>query len=194
MMLLAGLPLQAQEHPETEPAREPVADTLAALTRTQEMVEAYGLTPEQEAQVFELNLRYAGRIDFGPAPTPDMKPGQEEAAGQGRRRERPDFQNMSEAERQAFFEKREQRRAERQAKVEQQEADRKEYETALKDILDKKQFKAYRKDERKRRESLQEQQQGPGGRTGPGGPGGHGAGGPGGFRGQGGFIGGGIGF
>lgn len=51
--------------------------------------------------------------------------------------------------------------------------DQKEYDKALKQILDKEQFKAYRKDQKKREREMQDRMGGPrGGFGGPGGPGG----------------------
>ena len=45
---------------------EPVTDSVWVIQRTQEMVEKYTLTPEQEAQVRELNVKYAPQMNFTP--------------------------------------------------------------------------------------------------------------------------------
>ena len=89
--MLCAVSLQAQEvNPEAPAFPEPLSDSLAAATRTQEMVEALSLTPEQEVPVFNLNLQYSNLLNRRP----------ERPEG-----ERPDFQSMTEAEREAFFQK-----------------------------------------------------------------------------------------
>jgi len=165
---------------------EPMSDSLWAATRTQEMVEKYTLTPEQEGPVFELNLQYAGKLEYRP-----QRPEGEE---------RKDPRSMTDEERQAFFGQMQERMAEMQEKMAEIKQNKKVYENALKELLTKDQFKAYRKDERKKESEQQERMQrgmgggfpggGPGGRGGFGGPGG-GFGGPGGgFGGPGGGFGG----
>ena len=154
---------------------EPVSDSVWVIQRTQEMLEKYSLTPEQEAQVRELNLKYAPQLNFRPAGMRD---------GNG---ERPDFRSMSEAERQAFFQQMQERMGEMQEKMEQMRDARKEYEKELEGVLDKDQFKAYRRDRRRQEAEMQRRMQGGNRRPGGMGPGGMG---PGGFGGPGGGFGG----
>ena len=177
--VLCAVSLQAQEERPDRPAfPEPVSDSVWVETRTQEMVEKYNLTPEQEAKVHELNLNYADRLNFN---------GQ--MAGQG---EIKDIRSMSEEERMAFFQQMQERMVEMQEKMQAMQEGRKAYEEELKEILDKSQFKAYKKDRRRQEAEMQKRmQRGMGGRPGGMGPGGMGPGGmgPGGFPG-GGFPGG----
>ena len=179
--VLCAVSLWAQEgRPEPPAFPEPMSDSLWAASRTQEMVEKYGLTPEQEGPVFNLNLQYAGKLEMR-----FERPG-------GENGERKDPRSMTEEERQAFFEQMQQRMEEMEEKRAEIDANRKAYETSLKELLTKDQFKAYRKDERKKENERQNRmQQGMGGRPGMGGPGGPGGrGGRGGFGGPGGGFGG----
>ena len=147
--------------------------------KTAQMAQDYDFTPEQEAAVLELNKQYDGKLEF-----------RFEGFGQGNG-ERKDPRNMSDAERQQFFEQMQERMAQMQEKQAQIEKDQKAYDKALKEILTKDQFKAYRKDQRKKEEERQQRMGGPRGgfggpgMGGPGGgfPGGGGMGGPGGFGG-----------
>ena len=170
--MLCAASLQAQE---TRPERpEPMSDSLYAATRTQKMVEDYALTPEQEGAVFNLNLQYAGKLEMRHEHRPDGDSAQ--------RGERPDPRSMTEAQRQEFFQKMQERRAAMEERMKAIQENRKAYEEALKGILTKDQFKAYKKDQRKREAEMQSRmQRGPG----MGGPGGRrgGFGGPGGGRG-----------
>lgn len=177
--LLCAASLQAQDgRPERPAFPEPMSDSLFAATRTQEMVEAYGLSPEQEAQVLELTLQYADKLQFRP-----MRMGEGD--------ERPDFRSMTEEQRQEFFQKMQEQMGAMQEQMAERREAQKAYEDALKGILDKKQFKAYRKDRRKEEAEIQRRMQrrgGPGGGFPGGGFPGGGFGGPGGgFGGPGGF-------
>jgi len=178
--LLCAVSLLAQEGRPERPGRpgprEPMSDSLWAATRTQEMVEKYGLSPEQEGQVFNLNVQYADKLNF--------QPPQQEG-------ERKDPRSMTEEERQAFFQQMQERRGEMQERMQQMQESRKAYEKELEGVLTKDQLKAYRKDRRKQEAEMQRRMQG--GR--PGGMGGPGMGGPGGMGGNrgGGFGGGGFG-
>ena len=63
--VLCAVSLQAQEgRPEHRGFPEPVSDSVWVVNHTQEMVEKYNLTPEQESQVRELNLQYADKLNF----------------------------------------------------------------------------------------------------------------------------------
>ena len=74
---------------------EPVTDSVWVIQRTQEMVEKYTLTPEQEAQVRDLNVKYAPQMNFTP---------QRMGFG-GENGERPDFRSMTDEQRQEFMQK-----------------------------------------------------------------------------------------
>ena len=144
--------------------------------KTAEMTEKYNLTAEQQAAVLELNKKFDGKLEYRPEPMGEQK----------------DFRKMTDAERQEFFGKMQDMMADMQERMQQMQKDQKEYDKAIKEILDKDQFKAYRKDQRKREQELQrlQQQSGMGGGPMGGGfPGGGFPGGPGGFPG-GGFPGG----
>ena len=188
-MVLCAVSLQAQDRSRGErpvrpegterPTRpEPMTDAEFATKRTAEMVEKYGLSAEQEQQVMALNQTFASRLNTS-----------------GMNEEMGDPREMSDEEREAFFENMEQRMQEMQAKRVEREKALKEYDKVIKTVLDKKQFKAYKKDRTREDAANRERQQGfggfPGGPGGfPGGPGG-GFGGPGGgFGGPGGFGGG----
>ena len=160
---------------------EPVSDSVWVVQRTQEMVEKYTLTPEQEAQVRELNAKYAPQLNFRPG-----------GMFGGENGERPDFRSMSDQERQEFMQKMQAQMGEMQEKMQAMQEARKVYEKELEGFLDKDQLKAYRKDRRRQEAEMQRRMQGgmggPGGGMGPGGFPGGGMGGPGGgFPGGGGF-------
>ena len=156
---------------------EPVSDSVWVIQRTQEMVEKYTLTPEQEAQVRELNGKYAPDMNFTPA-----RMGMVDENG-----ERIDFRSMTDEQRQAFFQKMQSQQAEMQEKMQARQKARKDYEDELEAVLDKDQLKAYRKDRRREEAEMQRRMQGGmgGGRPGGMGPGGFPGGGPGGFPGGG---------
>lgn len=159
---------QGQERPEMK-----LPEVLSPEEKTALMAQDYNLTPEQQKAVLELNKQFDGKLDFRPE-------------GFGQEGERKDPRQMSEAERRAFFEKMQERMAEMEEKQQQIQKDQKEYDKALKHILDKEQFKAYRKDQKKREREMQDRMGGPrggfGGPGGPGGPGGRGGGFGGGFE------------
>ena len=166
--------------------QEPVSDSVWVVNRTQEMVEKYELTAEQEEAVRALNLKYADKMNFTP-----QRMGMADENG-----ERVDFRSMSDEQRQAFFQKMQAQMGEMQEKMQQMQDARKEYEKELEAVLNKDQLKAYRKDRRRQEAEMQRRMQGgnrgpgmggpggfPGGGMGPGGPGGFPGGGPGGFGG-----------
>ena len=160
---------------------EPVSDSVWVIQRTQEMVEKYNLTAEQEGTVKALNGKYAEKLNFRPG-----------GMFGGENGERPDFRSMSDQERQEFMQKMQAQMGEMQEKMQAMQEARKEYEKELEGVLDKDQLKAYRKDRRRQEAEMQRRMQG----GGPGGPGGMGPGGgfPGGGMGPGGgFPGGGFG-
>ena len=160
---------------------EPVSDSVWVIQRTQEMVEKYNLTAEQEGTVKALNGKYAEKLNFRPG-----------GMFGGENGERPDFRSMSDQERQEFMQKMQAQMGEMQEKTQQMQEARKEYEKELEGVLDKDQLKAYRKDRRRQEAEMQRRMQG----GGPGGPGGMGPGGgfPGGGMGPGGGFPGGGGF
>lgn len=184
--LMAGTAGMFAQSPQGRPegGRPELPPVLNPEEKTARMTEKYNLTPEQQAAVLELNKQYDGKLEFRPA---DMG-------------ERKDFRKMTDAEREEFFSKMQEQMGEMQEKMQQMQKDQKEYDKAIKEILDKNQYKEYRKEQRRRELEMQrmQQQQGgfPGGPGGfPGGPGGGFPGGPGGgFGGPGGGFGGPGGF
>lgn len=140
--------------------------------KTAEMAELLKLSEEQKTALLELNRRYDGKLEYRPE-----------------QQEFKDIREMSEAERQEFFEKSMAQAQDREKVMAEIEENNKMYDNALKALLDKKQFRAYQKE--KRRKEIEERRRfesmfmgGPGGfggfGGGFGGPGG-GFGGPGGF-------------
>lgn len=191
-LLLASLSLQAQPpqggRQGGRPGRgegfkmpEVLADTVYAETRTAEMTEKYQLTQEQVASVYALNLEYASKLQMDPT-----------LFGPRQEGERKDPRNMSESERQEFFQQMQERMAKMQDAWAEIEDNQKAFDLAMKEILTKDQYKQYKKDRRKEDNERQNRMQG-GPRGGFGGPGGRGGfGGPGGgFGGPGGGFGGG---
>lgn len=191
-LLLASLSLQAQPpqggRPGGRPGRgeefkmpEVLPDSVYAANRTADMTEKYQLTEEQVPQVFALNLEYASKLQFDPA---IMGPRQEG--------ERKNPRNMSDAERQEFFQQMQERMAKVQDAWAEIEDNQKAFDLSMKEILTKDQYKLYKKDRRKEDAERQRMQGGPGfggpgggpgGRGGFGGPGGRGGGFGGGFGG-----------
>ena len=161
---------------------EPVSDSVWVIQRTQEMVEKYTLTPEQEEAVRQLNLKYADKMNFTPG----------RMGFGGENGERPDFRSMTDEQRQEFMQKMQAQMGEMQEKMQQMQDARKEYEKELEGVLNKDQLKAYRKDRRRQEAEMQRRMQGGmgGGRPGGMGPG-MGGGFPGGGMPGGGFPGGG---
>ena len=141
--------------------------------QTQRMVEKYGLNEEQAARLQALNEEYAGKLPRPGMRGPGMRPGPggpgkhgprpEGGPGMGPRPEggfkpkegeRPQLTEEQKAARKAEMEK---RHEEMQKIFEERKKAQAEYDAALKDILTKKQFKAYKKD----REEFQEHRPGP---------------------------------
>lgn len=160
MAAAAGLLLGAATLLAQAPQGEPkLPKALSPEEKTAQMAQDYDLTPEQEAAVLELNKLYDGKLEFRPEGFPP----------QG---ERKDPRQMSESERQQFFAQMQERMAQMQERQQQMEKDQKAYDKAIKGILDKEQFKAYKKDQREREKKMQERMGG--GPRGFGGPGGGG--------------------
>jgi hypothetical protein len=166
---------------------EPVTDSAFVADKITEMIDNYDITVEQEAKIRPILEGLAPRLNM------QMTGFGEQGA------ERRDFQSMTDAERQQMFSQMQ----ERMQKMEELRQDRnkaqKELDKALKDILDKEQYKAYTKDRRREdreRQSRERQYQGGPGMGGPGGgfggPGGGMGGRGGGFGGPGGGFGGGF--
>jgi len=151
---------------------EPVSDSVWVIQRTQEMVEKYTLTPEQEEAVRAINLKYADKMNFTP-----QRMGMTDENG-----ERIDFRSMSDQQRQEFMQKMMDQMGDMQEKMQERQKARKDYENELEGVLDKNQLKAYRKDRRREEAEMQRRMQGG---MGGGRPGGMGPGGPGGFPGGG---------
>ena len=167
--LFAQQPQRPQQRPQG--GRPEAPKVLTPEEKTAQMAQDYELTAEQEAAVLELNKQYDGKLEF-----------RFEGFGQGNG-ERKDPRNMTDAEREEFFAQMQERMAQMQEKQAQIEKDQKAYDKALKDILDKEQFKAYRKDQQKKEQERQQRMGGPRGGFGGPGMGGPGMGGPGGFGG-----------
>ena len=185
--VLCAVTLFAQEgrrggRGERDAMPEPVTDSVWIIQRTQEMVEKYTLTPEQEVLVRAINTKYADKMNFTP-----QRMGMADENGN-----QVDFRSMTDAQRQEFFQKMQAQMGDMQEKMQERQKARKDYEEELEGVLDKNQLKAYRKDRRKEEAEMQRRMQGgrPGG-MGPGmgggfpggGPGGVPGGGPGGFGG-----------
>ena len=156
---------------------EPVTDSVWIIQRTQEMVEKYTLTPEQEVLVRAINTKYADKMNFTP-----QRMGMADENGN-----QVDFRSMTDAQRQEFFQKMQAQMGDMQEKMQERQKARKDYEDELEGVLDKNQLKAYRKDRRKEEAEMQRRMQGGGrpGGMGPGMGGGFPGGGPGGFPGGG---------
>ena len=128
--------------------------------QTQRMVEKYGLNEEQAARLQALNEEYAGKLPKPGMRGPGMRPGpgkhgpRPEGGFKPKEGERPQLTEEQKAARKAEMEK---RHEEMQKIFEEREKAQAEYDAALKDILTKKQFKAYKKD----RDEFQEHRPGP---------------------------------
>lgn len=153
---------------------EMLSDTAYAETKTAEMAEKYKLTDEQKTAIYALNLEYASKLQIDYA---SFGMGQPQQQG-----ERKDPRSMSDSERQEFFQQMQERMEKMQDRMAEVEDSQKAYDLSIKEILDKDQYKLYKKDRRRKDNERQRRMQG-----GMGGPGG-GFGGPGG-----GFPGGGMG-
>ena len=113
-LLVGTATLFAQQPPQ---GGRPVAPKpLTPEEKTAQMAQDYDLTAEQEAAVLELNKQYDGKLEF-----------RFEGFGQGNG-ERKDPRNMSDAERQQFFEQMQERMAQMQEKQAQIEKDQKAYD------------------------------------------------------------------
>lgn len=141
--------------------------------KTAEMAQKYNLTDEQQVALLELNKKYDGKLELRMEQT-----------------EQRDFRKMTDAEREQFMNEMMNRMQDMQAKQAEIEKNQKAYENDLSSILDKKQLRKYRTDQRRAEaERQQAMQRGFGGMPGggmmpPGGGfpgGGFGGGFPGGF-------------
>ncbi|MBP5336410.1 MAG: DUF4890 domain-containing protein [Bacteroidales bacterium] len=101
--------------------------------KTAEMAEKYGLSEEQQTALLALNQKYDGKLEIRMAP-------------QGEQR---DFRKMSDEERQQFMNEMMSQMSDMQEKQAQVEKNQKAYEEELKNILDKKQLRKYRTDQRR---------------------------------------------
>ena len=167
------------------------------------MVEKYKLNEQQAGRVRKLNTAYVGKVSYPISRTlrekvfkaregSDLETTEKKQSDSTVRAIREQFrnmENMSEEQRQEMFGQMQKRMEEAQAARELQEENEAEYEEALQQILDKNQFKAYKKElrreeerEQRRRESEMRRQFERGGFGGFGG-GGFGGSGGGGFGG-----------
>lgn len=163
--LMTGVMAMAQEN---KPCKENCCKgkgkdkTEMVRCQTQRMVEKYGLNEDQAARLQALNEAYAGKLSKPGKHGPGMRPG---PGGHGKgflpdegfkpkEGERPQLTEEQKAARRAEMEK---RHEEMKKIFEEREKAQAEYDAALKDILTKKQFKAYLKD----REQRQEHRPGP---------------------------------
>ena len=163
---------------------EMLSDTAYAETKTAEMAEKYKLTDEQKTAIYALNLEYASKLQIDYA---SFGMGQPQQQG-----ERKDPRSMSDSERQEFFQQMQERMEKMQDRMAEVEDSQKAYDLSIKEILDKDQYKLYKKDRRRKDNERQRRMQGGmgGGRPGGMGPGGFPGGGMGpggGFPGGGGF-------
>ena len=148
-----GMALPEGERPQFE-----MPKILTPEEKTAEMAEKYGLSEEQQVSLLALNQKYDGMLEVRMAP-------------QGEQR---DFRKMSDEERQKFMDEMMNQMSDMQEKQAQVEKNQKAYEEELKNILDKKQLRKYRTDQRRAEAERQAaMQRGFGGGMGPGGfPGG----------------------
>ena len=154
----ASLMAQPPQGPDGAPTMPEMPKILTPEEKTDQQAEKYGLSDEQKAALLELNKEYDGKLEFRMQGMPD---------GASRR----DMRNMSDAEREEFFSKMMDSMADMQERQQQMQKDQKAYDNAIKNILDKKQLKAYRADRRKEEADRQRAMQQFGGGM-PGGPGG----------------------
>lgn len=168
------------------------------------MAEKYKLNEDQAAKVRDLNASYVGKISY-PIPralrdkvmkertgndleTTERR--QNDSTARAMREQFRNMENISDEQRQEMMAQLQKRMEEAQAARELQEENEAGYEEALQQILDKNQFKAYKKELRREEEREQRRQEGEmrrqferggfGGFGGFGGPPGGGFGGPGG--------------
>lgn len=170
--LMTGVMAMAQEN---KPCKENCCKgkgkdkTEMVRCKTQRMVEKYGLNEDQAARLQALNEEYAGKLANPGKHGPGMRPGpgghgkgflpdstRAMHPGPGGKGMGPRTQMTEEqkAARKAAMEK---RREEMKKFFEEREKAQAEYDAALKEILTRKQFKAYMKD----RENRQEHRPGP---------------------------------
>jgi hypothetical protein len=124
--------------------------------KTAEMAQKYGLTDEQQTALLALNQKYDGLLELRMEQT-----------------EQRDFRKMTDAEREQFMNEMMNRMSEMQEKQAQIEKNQKAYENDLASILDKKQMRKYRTDQRRAEAERQAaMQRGMGGFPGGGFPGG----------------------
>lgn len=163
---------------------EPVTDSAYVSDKSADIAAEYDLSAEQEEQVIALLEKYVSRLNikmtgFGGPNNPNEEP--------------RDYQSMTDAERREMFNQMQKRMQEMEELRQDRNKAQKEVDKAMKDIMDKEQYKAYTKDRRREdRERQSRENQMRGGMGGPGGGfGGPGMGGPGGgFGGPGGGFGG----
>lgn len=132
--LMAGAVCLSAQEPQIPEGMPQMPKILTPEEKTAEMAEKYGLTDEQKVSLLELNKKYDGKLEF-------RMPEQ-----QGERR---DFRKMSDEERQAFMNQMMEQMGDMQAKQAEIEKNQKAYEEDLKSVLDKKQLRKYRTDQRR---------------------------------------------
>lgn len=166
---------------------EQVTDSAYIANKINQMIDDYDITVEQEEKIRPILEGLVSRLNMKMPSFGDQNG------------ERPDYQNMTEAQRREMFSQMQERMQQMEELRQDRNKAQKEFDKAMKDILDKDQYKAYNKDrKREDRERQSRERQYQGGMGGPGGgfggPGG-GMGGPGGgFGGPGGGFGGPGGF
>jgi hypothetical protein len=165
---------------------EQVTDSAYIANKINQLIDDYDITVEQEEKIRPILEGLVSRLNM-------KMPSFGEQNG-----ERPDYQNMTDAQRREMMNQMQTRMQQMEELRQDRNKAQKEFDKAMKDILDKEQYKAYSKDrkrEDRERQSRENQYRGMGGPGGGfGGPGG-GMGGPGGgFGGPGGGFGGPGGF
>ena len=126
----ASLFAQAPQGQMQMPERPPV---LTPEEKTEQMAEKYSLTDEQKVAVLALNQKYDGKLEYKMPEQTEMR----------------DFRRMTDEERDAFMKDMQSRMAEMQETQAKLEENQKAYEEELSGILDKKQLRKYRTDQRR---------------------------------------------
>ncbi|MBR4995028.1 MAG: DUF4890 domain-containing protein [Alistipes sp.] len=161
---------QAPQAPQQgeRPQRQRMTPEQMAKSQTERYAKSLDLSEEQQKKLYDYNLN---RMKEQQKQREEMR-AQRGQQGQG---QRPDFMNMSDADREAFMKQRQEEQKAREAAEDK----------AMKGILTEAQYKKWQKlkkqQEMRMRQQMQERMQNGGGFGGPGGPGGQG--GPGGFGG-----------
>ena len=139
--------------------------------KTAEMAELLNLSEEQKEALLELNRRYDGKLEYRPEQQQNMQ----------------DIRQMSDKEREEFMNKMMSQMQDMEKIMAEIEENNKTYDNALKALLDKKQFRLYQREKRRKETEQRRRMESAFGGFGGGFPGGGGFGGPGGGFGGGGF-------